>query len=98
MSVDLPAPFSPTRPITSPTFTIGHRYSGRIPVSHLDLYRLGGLEGEDPGLLDDYLTPAAVSFVEWPEVAGAGLPGVVAEVRLAHEGADRRRVEVEWRR
>ena len=85
-------------PVTSPTFTIGHRYSGRVPVSHLDLYRLGGLEGEDPGLLDDYLTPDAISFVEWPEVAGAGVPGVVAEVRLAHEGADRRRVEVEWRR
>ena len=85
-------------PVTSPTFTIGHRYGGRVPVSHLDLYRLGGLEGEDPGLLDDYLTPDSIGFVEWPEVAGTDLPGVVAAVRLAHEGADRRRVEVEWRR
>ena len=40
-------------PVTSPTFTIGHVYAGRLPVSHLDLYRLGGLEGEAPGLLDD---------------------------------------------
>jgi tRNA threonylcarbamoyladenosine biosynthesis protein TsaE len=85
-------------PVTSPTFTIGQRYAGRVPVSHLDLYRLGGLEGEEPGLLDDYLTPDAVAFVEWPEVAGSGLPDVAVEVRLSHEGEDRRRVEVEWRR
>ena len=44
-------------PVVSPTFTIGRRYRGRVPVSHLDLYRLEGLGGEDPGLLDDYLTP-----------------------------------------
>ena len=56
-------------PVTSPTFTIGQRYSGRLPVSHLDLYRLGGLEDEDPALLDDYLDPASVGFVEWPAVA-----------------------------
>jgi tRNA threonylcarbamoyladenosine biosynthesis protein TsaE len=85
-------------PVTSPTFTIGHVYAGRVPVAHLDLYRLGGLEGEDPGLLDDYLTPDSVAFVEWPEVAGAGLPDVAAEVRLAHAGGDRREVEIEWRR
>ena len=85
-------------PVTSPTFTIGHVYAGRLPVSHLDLYRLGGLEGEDPGLLDDYLTPDSVAFVEWPEVAGTGLPDVAVEVRLAHAGADSRVVEIEWRR
>ncbi|MFL5955891.1 MAG: tRNA (adenosine(37)-N6)-threonylcarbamoyltransferase complex ATPase subunit type 1 TsaE, partial [Solirubrobacterales bacterium] len=51
-------------PVTSPTFTIGARYHGRVPVAHLDLFRLGGdLEGEDPGLLEDYLTPDAVAFV-----------------------------------
>ena len=45
-------------PVTSPTFTIGQRYRGAgVWVSHLDLYRLPGLEGEDPALLDDYLTP-----------------------------------------
>src|SRR3954470_1437970 len=53
-----------TEPVTSPTFTIGHRYRGRVPVSHLDLYRLEGLEDEDPGLLDDYLTEDAIAFVE----------------------------------
>src|SRR5262249_48363673 len=39
-------------PVTSPTFTIGQRYAGgRLPISHLDLYRLEDMEGEDPALL-----------------------------------------------
>ena len=41
--------------MTSPSFTIGRSYDGRVPVSHLDLFRLETLEGEDPALLDDYL-------------------------------------------
>jgi tRNA threonylcarbamoyladenosine biosynthesis protein TsaE len=82
-------------PVTSPTFTIGHRYRGHLPVSHLDLYRLGGLDGEDPGLLDDYLDPASVAFVEWPALAEPELAGRrVLEVRLEHGGDDRRQIEV----
>ena len=83
-------------PITSPTFTVGHRYRGDVPVSHLDLYRLGGLGGEEPGLLDDYLTPDAISFIEWPEVGVGEIGRVALRVRLAHAGADRRGLEVEW--
>jgi tRNA threonylcarbamoyladenosine biosynthesis protein TsaE len=83
-------------PVTSPTFTIGHRYEGgSLPVSHLDLYRLASLEGEDPGLLDDYLHPHGVSFVEWPAVAQPQLPPRrVLSVRLRHAGGDRREVEL----
>ncbi len=88
-----------TEPVTSPTFTIGQRYAGRMPVSHLDLYRLagpdGGLGDEDPALLDDYLTPDAVSFVEWPEAGSGELGRVAMRVALAHAGGDRRTVEVE---
>src|SRR3954449_9360013 len=59
-------------PVTSPTFTIGHVYAGDgVEVAHLDLYRLATLAAEDPALLDDYVTPARVAFVEWP---GVGLP------------------------
>jgi tRNA threonylcarbamoyladenosine biosynthesis protein TsaE len=82
-------------PVTSPTFTIGQRYSGRLPVSHLDLYRLGGLADEDPGLLDDYLAADSVVFLEWPAAAEPELGGrSVLEVRLTHLGGDRRRIEV----
>src|SRR5580658_9673387 len=57
-----------TAPVTSPTFTIGQRYPGPVPVSHLDLFRLLDLEAEDPGLLADYLEPGAIGFVEWPAI------------------------------
>jgi tRNA threonylcarbamoyladenosine biosynthesis protein TsaE len=83
-------------PISSPTFTIGRRHRGRVPVSHLDLYRLGDLEHEDPGLLDDYLDADSVAFVEWPAVAEPRLAGrETVAVRLSHAGGDRRRIEVE---
>ena len=83
-------------PVTSPTFTIGHRYEGgALPVSHLDLYRLEGLADEDPALLDDYLTPEAIAFVEWPAVAAPELAGRhTVAVRLGHAGGDRRTVEL----
>jgi tRNA threonylcarbamoyladenosine biosynthesis protein TsaE len=82
-------------PVTSPTFTIGRRYSGRLPISHLDLYRLGNLEGEDPALLEDYLDPASVAFIEWPAIAEPELAGRrVTAVRLTHLGGDRRRIEL----
>lgn len=82
-------------PVTSPTFSIGHRYRGaRVTVSHLDLYRLEGLAAEDPGLLADYLGPGRIAFVEWPEAGHSDLPGVRYRVRLNHGGGDLRRVEV----
>lgn len=84
-----------TEPVTSPTFTIGQRYAGPVPVSHLDLYRLGSMEGEEPGLIDDYLTPDAVSFVEWPEAGVAEIGTVAATVVIEHAGGDRRRIAIE---
>ncbi len=86
-----------TDPVTSPTFTIGQRYGGgRVPVSHLDLYRLESLEGEDPALLDDYLGPDGVAFVEWPAAAAERLGRPALEIRLQHADGERRRIEIEW--
>jgi tRNA threonylcarbamoyladenosine biosynthesis protein TsaE len=86
-------------PVTSPTFTIGRRYAGRVPVSHLDLYRLDDLGAEDPALLDDYLSADTVAFVEWPEVAGEAPLGdgveIALRVELRHAGGDRREIEIE---
>ena len=81
-------------PVTSPTFTIGHVLPGSPEVAHLDLYRLGSLAVEDPALLEDYLTPERVGFVDWPSVAEPALERVVARVLLEHEGGDRRRITV----
>lgn len=84
-----------TEPVLSPTFTIGRRYQGRVPISHLDLYRLQDMGGEDPGLLDDYLTEEAVAFVEWPGAAAAGLQRVTARVTIDHAGGDQRVISIE---
>jgi len=81
--------------VISPTFTIGRRYRGRVPVSHLDLYRLEAMDDEDAGLLEDYLTPDAVAFVEWPSAAQSLLgsePRIELRVELRHAGGDRREV------
>lgn len=80
--------------VTSPTFTIGHIYEGRVPVAHLDLYRLPGLEGEDPGLLDDYLTPDRIAFIEWPAAAEPALERISRRVEIRHAGGDEREVSI----
>jgi tRNA threonylcarbamoyladenosine biosynthesis protein TsaE len=85
-----------TMPVTSPTFTIGQRYGGgRLPVSHLDLYRLADLEGEDPALLEDYLRADSVAFVEWPAAGAERLGRPALTVRMAHLDEGRRVVEVD---
>jgi len=91
-----------TTPVTSPTFTIGQRYAvdtgGPVrAVSHIDLYRVGSLAGEDPDLLADYIGPDTISFVEWPDGAEheiAELAHIARRVRLSHAGDDVRAVEV----
>lgn len=87
-----------TGAVTSPSFTIARRYDGTVPISHLDLYRIGDLGEEDPALLADELAPDRIAFVEWPEVgAPVGLEPerVKARVRLEHRGGDRRGVFIE---
>ncbi len=85
-----------TDAITSPSFSIGHRYRAReeLTVSHLDLYRLAGLEREDPDLLADYFGEGRIAFVEWPPDAERELEGARVLVSLEHAGEDRRRIEV----
>jgi tRNA threonylcarbamoyladenosine biosynthesis protein TsaE len=82
-------------PVTSPTFVVGHLYDG--PLAHLDLYRLAGMGGEDPGILDPFFAPETIVFVEWPEHAEDAFPAerVAHRVRLAHAGGDQRRIEIE---
>jgi tRNA threonylcarbamoyladenosine biosynthesis protein TsaE len=80
-------------PITSPTFTVGHRYRGRVDVSHLDLYRFAGVSPAEWGDLEPYFD-GAVCFVEWPEAGEGVLPPARFELELEHAGDDRRHIEV----
>jgi tRNA threonylcarbamoyladenosine biosynthesis protein TsaE len=84
-----------TAAVTSPTFALAHRYpaASGLVVSHLDLYRLGGLALEDPQLLEDYLGPDRIAFVEWPHAdAAADLGEPTLTVVVTHLGGDRRRI------
>jgi tRNA threonylcarbamoyladenosine biosynthesis protein TsaE len=80
-----------TSPVTSPTFTIGHRYVGSVDVSHLDLYRFTAVSAAEWGDLEPYFDDAVV-FVEWPEAGVPALPPARAEVSLEHAGGDHRRI------
>jgi tRNA threonylcarbamoyladenosine biosynthesis protein TsaE len=82
-------------PVTSPTFTIGHRYEGAgVEVSHLDLYRFQGVSAAEWGDLEPYFDDA-VAFVEWPEAGADVLPPARAVVRLRHADEGRRFISID---
>jgi tRNA threonylcarbamoyladenosine biosynthesis protein TsaE len=81
-------------PVTSPTYTIGHRYRGAVDVSHLDLYRFESISPAEWGDLEPYFD-GAVCFVEWPEAAEGTLPDPRFRVTLRYAAEDRRMVEIE---
>jgi tRNA threonylcarbamoyladenosine biosynthesis protein TsaE len=83
-----------TAPVTSPTYTIGHRYEGDPDVSHLDLYRFVGMADAEWGDLEPYFDDAVV-FVEWPEAGEAFLPPARVRVRLRHHGEGHRLISLE---
>jgi tRNA threonylcarbamoyladenosine biosynthesis protein TsaE len=80
-------------PVTSPTYTLAHRYEGRLPVAHLDLYRVERLTADDWGALEPYLA-GAVAFVEWPERSGGWLPPARVSARLSHVDPTHRRIQL----
>jgi tRNA threonylcarbamoyladenosine biosynthesis protein TsaE len=83
-----------TAAVTSPTFTIGHRYPADPDISHLDLFRFQGLSAAEWGDLEPYFEDA-ICFVEWPEAAAGALPPVRVEVRLEHVDPTHRLITLE---
>lgn len=81
-------------PVTSPSYTIGHRYAGTPDVSHLDLYRFDGLSDAEWGDLERYFEDA-IAFVEWPEAGAASLPPARVRVLLRHRGDTHRLIVLE---
>jgi tRNA threonylcarbamoyladenosine biosynthesis protein TsaE len=80
-----------TQHVTSPTFTVGHRYDG---VTHLDLYRFSGVSAAEWGDLEPYFDDS-IAFVEWPEAGERALPAPRVRVRLRHIDEHRRMIEFE---
>lgn len=79
--------------VTSPTFTLVHEYrGGRLPLIHVDLYRLERADLDEIGL-DDDLAARGVVAIEWAERLSRRIPGGVS-VTITDQGADRRLIEV----
>ena len=79
-------------PVTSPTYTIVNEYeSGRMPLFHFDLYRLGSAEELFDIGWEDYLERGAILVVEWPERAGSLLPASARHIRFEHLPGDENR-------
>jgi tRNA threonylcarbamoyladenosine biosynthesis protein TsaE len=79
--------------VTSPTYQLARRYEGRVPVNHLDLYRLEEVRDWDALDLDEYLSPEAVTFVEWADPALELLRDPVL-VEIFHQTPETRRVRI----
>lgn len=85
----------PLRQVNSPTFVLVNEYRGRLPVFHMDLYRLGGIdEGFEIGILD-YLARAesGVIVVEWAEKILSIFPDDYLEVQFQVLSARKRQIE-----
>jgi tRNA threonylcarbamoyladenosine biosynthesis protein TsaE len=79
--------------VTSPTFTLVHEYrGGRLPLIHVDLYRLDRADLDEIGL-DDDLAVRGVVAIEWAERLSRHIPGAVS-VTITDQGGDRRQIDV----
>lgn len=69
--------------ITSPTFGLLHEYPGRIPLYHMDLYRLTSEEEIEALGFEDYLYGNGLTVIEWPDRLGSLLPSERLEIELS---------------
>jgi tRNA threonylcarbamoyladenosine biosynthesis protein TsaE len=79
--------------VRSPTFTLINEYSGRLPVYHIDLYRVGKQEELESLNLREYLYGDGVSLIEWFEFLPASDVDEYLELRISHGGGNRRQLD-----
>ncbi len=77
-----------TEPITSPTFTLISEYEGNLPLYHLDVYRLDGIDSFIDLGTDDLLYGDGISIIEWSEKIMSELPSDVITIRLEMNDKD----------
>jgi tRNA threonylcarbamoyladenosine biosynthesis protein TsaE len=81
--------------VTSPTFTLVHKYDQRAVVYHVDLYRVGDFHDLETLGLEDFLTEQAIIIVEWPEKLSLRTTWPVLRISLQHAGEDARQISIE---
>jgi tRNA threonylcarbamoyladenosine biosynthesis protein TsaE len=81
--------------VTSPTFTLVHKYGRGAPVYHVDLYRIADFHDLETLGLEDVFSEKAVVIVEWPDKLTLRTDWPVVRIRLEHVAEDRRRIVIE---
>jgi tRNA threonylcarbamoyladenosine biosynthesis protein TsaE len=84
-----------TANVVSPSFTLVHEHRGRLPLYHLDLYRLAAADLADIGI-EEILASDAVVAVEWAERLPRELrpDGLIVEIAFTEDGENARRVRI----
>lgn len=80
--------------VTSPTFTLVHRYEGSTRVYHVDLYRIDGLHDLETLGLEDIFSENAVVIVEWPDRLRMRTGWPTVEIQLEHVAEETRRIMI----
>jgi tRNA threonylcarbamoyladenosine biosynthesis protein TsaE len=83
-------------PVSSPTFVLVNEYDGAVPLYHIDFYRLDPDQLANVGW-EEYLDAGGVVAIEWPDRAGASLPGERLDVQLRHVADTKRAIRLEAR-
>ena len=78
--------------VVSPTFTIVREYEGRVPLVHVDVYRIDAVQELHDLGFEEVVRDDAVTLVEWGDKIEGMLPGDRLDIRLAPGGADDERV------
>ena len=82
--------------VTSPTFTIIHEHrDGRLPLYHVDLYRLDSMHNALATGIEEYLGRDGVTVIEWAEKIEPLLPVHTRHIRMEVVGENARRIEIE---
>jgi tRNA threonylcarbamoyladenosine biosynthesis protein TsaE len=85
----------PEEQVTSPTFTLVHKYGDGATVYHVDLYRVGDFHDLESLGLEDLLTEQAIVIIEWPERFTLRTDWPVLRIQLEHVEEDIRRIAMD---
>ena len=86
---------APEDEVTSPTFTLVHKYGRVAPVYHVDLYRVGDFHDLETLGLEDLFSERAVVIVEWSEKFSVRTDWPVVRIHMEHVSEDTRRITID---
>lgn len=85
---------APSTGVSSPTFVLIHEYRGRLPLAHIDLYRLISVREIESIGLEEYLSGPTVAAIEWADKGRALLPHDRLEIELRHHTVQSRSIRL----